>query len=321
MLNYFKFQFHPYHYQLRQPLRTSHGIWQVREGIIISLTDSRGKIARGEIAPLPWFGSETISQAWQFCHQLGEKVTKEQILAIADTLPACQFGFESALMELEESREAEEDVYRQYDFESLRYSYLLPPGETALKIWATFAKKDNKSNLHLPITFKWKIGVQSLAEEIAIFQQLTQLLPSEAQLRLDANGGLTLTQAQQWLKLADATGKVEFLEQPLPPEQFEAMLALSDDYATSLALDESVANLSQLATCYQRGWRGVFVIKPAIAGFSSRLEQFCNHHSIDVVFSSVLETKIGRHKILRLAQKLSNPNRAVGFGVDHWLEK
>ena len=99
------------------------------------------------------------------------------------------------------------------------------------------------------------------------------------------------------------------------------MLQLSQSYRTAIALDESVATLSQLTEAYQRGWRGIFVIKPGIAGSPSRLRQFCRQHNIDAVFSSVFETAIGRQAALQLAAELSQHNRAVGFGIDHLLEK
>ncbi len=37
----YQFHFTPYRYSFNQPLRTSHGIWRVREGIIITLRDPR----------------------------------------------------------------------------------------------------------------------------------------------------------------------------------------------------------------------------------------------------------------------------------------
>ncbi|MGL4883196.1 MAG: o-succinylbenzoate synthase, partial [Waterburya sp.] len=96
----FQFKFTPYQRCFKQPLRTSHGVWQIREGIIITLTDQSGKIAQGEIAPVPWFGSETLAQALEFCQQLGEIVNADDIAAIPSYLPACQFAFESALLNL-----------------------------------------------------------------------------------------------------------------------------------------------------------------------------------------------------------------------------
>ena len=99
------------------------------------------------------------------------------------------------------------------------------------------------------------------------------------------------------------------------------MLELSKCYETPIALDESVATLKQLATCYQQGWRGIFVIKPGIVGSPSRLRQFCQQHEIDAVFSSVFETAIGRQAALQLAAELSRHNRAVGFGINHFFEQ
>jgi o-succinylbenzoate synthase len=146
---------------------------------------------------------------------------------------------------------------------------------------------------------------------------LSQRLPAGARLRLDANGGLSIKEAQQWLTEAEKGGRVEFLEQPLPPKNFAEMLKLSADFATPLALDESVANLPQLRNAYERGWRGIFVIKAAIMGFPSRLRQFCQENQLDLVFSTVFETEIGREAVLSLATELSNPTRAVGFGIEN----
>lgn len=306
----YRLKFHSYQRQFRQPLHTSHGIWQVRKGIIIEIANSMNQIAKGEIAPLSWFGSETITEALQFCQQLGNTVTKENIQNIPDRLPACQFGFESALTNLESS------CTKQAQYKSLDYAYLLPAGESALTAWQKIA---NMNNDNAGITFKWKIGVRSLVEEINIGKKLLQLLPPQAKLRLDANGGLDIEQTKQWLDLAKLTNKIEFIEQPLPPQQFSEMLALSQDYATPLALDESVANLNQLEECVAQGWIGILVIKAAIAGKPSRLRRFCQQHSLDLVFSSVFETEIGRQAALLLARELGNRDRAVGFGVDSWF--
>ena len=297
----YKLQFHDYQRHFRQPLHTSHGIWEKREGIILSLTDEEGRVGWGEIAPIPWFGSETLAMAYSFCQRLGGKVTTEAIANIPDSLPACQFAFESALEDLF-------NLDQDKNLDKFGYSYLLARGEDALK--AIPQKKG---------TFKWKIGLASLEEEIGLFQRLIQLLPSQSKLRLDANGGLNWEEAQQWLKIADESGVVEFLEQPLSPDNFAAMLDLSQGYSTSLALDESVATLQDLENCYHRGWSGIFVIKAAIAGSPKKLRHFCQQHSLDAIFSSAFETKIGRKAALRLAAELSNPERALGFGVNHWF--
>ncbi len=92
----YQFEFRPYQRRFIRPLATSHGTWNIREGIILRLSDETN-IGWGEIAPISWFGSETIEQALSFCQQLPTEITEETIFSIPDELPACQFGFESAL--------------------------------------------------------------------------------------------------------------------------------------------------------------------------------------------------------------------------------
>ncbi|MFP4100945.1 o-succinylbenzoate synthase [Coleofasciculus sp.] len=316
----YRFEFNLYQRQFRHPLTTHHGVWKVREGIILRLVDEKGRVGWGEIAPLPWFGSETLEQALTFCQQFPSQITSTDIFSIPAEFPACQFGFESAWDGLVarngedggESRIETEKTSSLLPNSSLKYSYLLPTGEAALTSWQQGWQQGDR-------TFKWKIGVTSMESELRWFDQLVQALPQSAQLRLDANGGLTQHQAQQWLKVSDQAGIIEFLEQPLPPEEFAALRAIQDQYKTAIALDESVATLNQLKTCYQQGWRGIFVIKAAIAGSPTQLRQFCQTHDLDVVFSSVFESAIARQAVLNLAVELSHPHRAVGFGVNHWF--
>jgi len=310
----YQFEFCPYQRPFKRVLSTRHGNWNVREGIILRLSDETGRVGWGEIAPISWFGSETLEHALEFCQQLPPKITATDIFSIPAELPACQFGFESACIWGEGENSPNPKSKIQNPKSKIPYSYLLPAGEVALQAWQTPWNQGSR-------TFKWKIGVAAIAQELKIFNQLIQVLPPSAKLRLDANGGLTQQAAHHWLKVADEVGMVEFLEQPLPPEQFDAMLEMSTNYLTPIALDESVATLKQLEDCYQRGWRGIFVIKAAIAGSPKRLRQFCQQHEIDAVFSSVFESAIARQFTLQLAAELSNPNRAVGFGVNHWFNE
>ncbi|NDJ25406.1 o-succinylbenzoate synthase [Nostoc sp. B(2019)] len=322
----YRFKFRPYRHRFVQSLTTSHGIWDIRDGIILNLTDKTGRVGWGEIAPISWFGSETIEQALDFCRQLPEEITDETIFSIPDELPACQFGFESA-WEMGSRWDgeqtgwgAEENLNLPSASSSLTYSGLLPAGEAALNQWEKLWQQGYR-------TFKWKIGVYAIANELEIFDILTHSLPTSTKLRLDANGGLSYEEANLWLWTCDSIKaneeisiEIEFIEQPLPVEQFQEMLELSICYGTAIALDESVATLNQLVTCYQQGWREIFVIKPAIVGSPSRLRQFCQQHKIDAVFSSVFETAIARLAALQLAAELSQNNRAVGFGINHFFE-
>lgn len=296
----YQFEFRPYRRKFRRSLTTSHGRWKIRQGIIIRLTDAMGKVGWGEIAPLPWFGSETWEESLSFCENLPSEITSDIIKTIPEKLPACQFGFETSTPACAGLKE-----------DSFTYSCLLPSGPESLQYWFSLWNQGYR-------TFKWKIGVITIAEELKIFAQLTKELPPETKLRLDANGGLTWEEACQWLDACEGKA-VEFIEQPLGPEKFQQMQQLSGRYSTPIALDESVATLDRVETCYDRGWRSIFVIKPAIAGSPSRLCQFCRSHPLDMVFSSVMETAIGRTAALKLAAQLQAGQRALGFGIQQWF--
>ena len=299
-----KFKFEIYQRNFKQPLRTSHGVWRIREGIIITLKNSAGVSSRGEIAPLPWFGSETLSEALNFCQQLKE-INVEEIRAIPDSLPACQFAFESAWLGLSASSSKD-------DFSDFNYCYLLPAGEKALSAWQEITRHQPET------TFKWKIGVYPLTTEIEILKQLVDSFPATVKLRLDANGGLNLSQAEKLLRVTDTLDAIAFVEQPLKSDRLADTIQLAQSHNTLLALDESVASYTQLQTAYRRGWRGVYVIKAAIMGFPTRLKKFCRA-DLDIVFSSVFETEVGRRAVLKLARELNHP-RAVGFGIESFYQ-
>jgi o-succinylbenzoate synthase len=309
-MNRYRVEVESYARPFRQPLHTSHGIWAVREGAIVTLTDSDGNVGRGEIATLEWFGTESLGEAIAFCAALQGEITTAQIFGIPDRFPCCQFGFESALVGFENCGNVGD---RQI-------AALLPTGKTSINSWRTHYDRGHR-------TFKWKIGVSPIDTEIQWFHALHQQLPTDAQLRLDANAGLSLDAAKRWLEEFE-TYPIEYLEQPLAVDQFTAMQTLGETYGTPIALDESIANLQSLKDCHDRGWAGIYVIKPAIVGSPRKLQDFLQCRSIDVVFSSVFETEIGYAAGLELADRLgcdglrpTEGHRALGYGTNHWWQE
>jgi o-succinylbenzoate synthase len=299
----YQFTYSVYQRKFRQPLHTSHGIWVERVGIIIALVDRSGICHRGEIAPIPWFGSESVEEAIEYCDRIGDNITTDRIYQIPDRLPACQFGFGSALTAFSSPLPEIDSV--------LNISALLPTGALAIDAWQPLWTKGYA-------TFKWKIGVAPVAEEMAIWAQLMTALPPMAKLRLDANGGLSYADAIRWLEICQSESRLEFIEQPLGVEAIDETIELSQSYSTAIGLDESVSTFDRLQRVYQQGWRGIYVIKPGIGGFPWRLAEFIDRHQLDVVLSSVLETNIGRDGAFRLAAELGL-KRALGFGVSEWF--
>jgi o-succinylbenzoate synthase len=300
----YQFTYSIYRRPFRQPLKTSHGVWKIREGIIIKLTDSLGRSHQGEIAPIEWFGSESIDRARSFCEQIGDRITTTQIHQIPDDLPACQFGLGSALTAFTAT-----PAQMALHFNT---SALLPAGEAAIDRLQTLVTQGYS-------TFKWKIGVLPIDREVAIWTQLMAVLPEDAKLRLDANGGLIEIAAERWLDLCSQEVRIEFIEQPLGVDEIAKTIELAAKYRTPIALDESVATFDRLQLIYDRGWRGIYVIKPGIAGFPWRLAEFITTHQLDVVFSSVMETAVGTAAAYQMASELKIL-RSLGFGVADWFD-
>lgn len=296
----------PYGRRFQQPLQTAHGLWTWRRGAILQLSNDQGHTAYGEIAPLPWFGSETLGAALDFCHSLGGQLTK----TVPQDLPATQFAVETALAALGGLSPA--PIQGDLDI-----CGLLPAGQAGLQRWRPLVAQGTR-------TLKWKIGVWPVEQELAWMEQLGQQLPPPCRLRLDANGGLTVAMAQRWLAACDRLNAapqgctVEYLEQPLPPAQFEAMQHLAQGFKTAIALDESVATVAQLQACHRQGWPGVYGVKPAIAGSPDHLRRFWRQSAAPLVFSSVFETVVGRRAALDLAaayHQERGTTTALGFGT------
>lgn len=309
----------PYRRCFRQPLLTAHGHWCWRQGLLIKLEDSAGQVGFGEIAPIPWFGSETLAEAEAFCRDVS--VTMAEPLMVPNALPATQFGLGFALEQLQ-SRTQPLDQCQA--LASAEICGLLPTGEQALTAWSSLWQQGIR-------TFKWKIGVTSMTEEIMLLDRLIQALPQTARLRLDANGGLTLVQAECWLAVCDrlnatpTIATIEYLEQPLSPSQIEFMQQLGERFGTVIALDESVATTAHLEAHYRQGWRGIAVVKPAIAGFPTRLRKIWQCYAPQLVFSSAFETVVGRQAALALANEYGQqvdwlPPLALGFGTLDWFD-
>ncbi len=293
----YRFDYKTYRLPLRAPLRTAHGPWMEREGIIVRLEDESGRVGFGEIAPIPWFGTETLAGAEETCRKFGAKVASEVLDAVPEQMGCVRFALE----------QAREQPGKAAATTRLPVAALLPAGGDALKalpvkLGAGF------------LAFKWKVGVGAVDEELGLLDDLLTLLPAHAKLRLDANGVWNRREAGRWLGRC-AGRPVEFVEQPVTPEDEDTLLGLARDFPVTLALDESVVRLAEARRWQGLGWPGVFVIKPALAGSLDELAKWILATKADVVLSSAIETALGRSAILRAALGRSLTKRALGFGA------
>ncbi len=291
-----RFAYRRYRLPFKAPVRTAHGPWTTREGVLLRLEAEDGKIGWGEAAPVPGFGTETVDEIEAACRSLGERLESDSKIAG----PTC---FRNALAAAQEYLHEESGK----PSEALPVAALLPAGHAALAAVVPRLEAGFR-------TFKWKVGVGDQGDEMALLDDLSAKLPEGARLRLDANGAWDRRRAERWLEIC-ADRPVEFVEQPAPRGNDDLLRGLAADFPTPIALDESLAGDGDIARWLDSGWPGVFVVKPAlIAEVAGALARLSAARSA-VVFSSALETAVGARAALRSAFAWAGPPRALGFGV------
>ncbi len=295
----YRFHFKAYRRAFAQPLRTAHGLWAEREGLFVRLEANDGQIGYGEVAPIAGFGNETLADAAEVCRRLSDDVTDDELDAIDARLAGTRFAFAAAR---NSSPPTTASAAKR-----VPVAALLPAGRAVLEVLPE----------RLAAGFlccKWKVGVGRAEDELVLLDDVLAMLPPYVTLRLDANGSWDRRTASRWLA-ACAERPVEFVEQPLAPKDDVGTLGLAADFPVPLALDEAVAGLDSAREWQARGWRGIFVIKPALAGPLPELKAWLAQTRPDVVFSSAIETALGRSQLLRELLPLEATTRALGFGV------
>lgn len=332
-----------YHLPFRQTVRTGHGPWAEREGLLIRaerVVEGRLRVGWGEAAPIPWFGTESVSEAAAALAGL-DGCAENLADALARVPVACvatRAGLAAALGAGSWERGAGSQTEvggpgvggtkqggaeaggRRTEAGGLRpevgeveagggrvaflpVAGLLPAGRAAL------AAVEPRLELGFRI-FKWKVGVLPAADELALLDDLLGRLPAGAKLRLDANGAWDRRTAERWLERA-AERPIEYIEQPCFAEAVqgaaqvrkteELLRGLAEDYPVKIALDESVSGPGDVERWLATGWNGVWVLKPALLGEPGPVLAKLAKARADVVFGSALETAVGARAALRLA--------------------
>jgi O-succinylbenzoate synthase len=311
----YRFSFRPYRLRFKAPVRTAHGLWLEREGALVRLETEDGRVGWGEAAPIPAFGGGGAAEVLSAVRGLPERIGAEEILGIAPR-PAClAHALRVAAGELECTGEpprgsppagaALADPGRAYPMAAL-----LPAGKPALAALGLKADAGFR-------TFKWKVGVGDLRDELFLLDDVCAALPSGGRLRLDANGAWDRRAAERWLERC-AERPIEFVEQPVASDARGAddtLRGLAADYPTPLALDESVAGDGDVERWLGGGWPGVYVIKPLLLADPDATLHALHAAKAPVVFSSALETAAGARTALRLAFAWNGERKALGFGV------
>ena len=115
-----RLQYRRYRLPFRVPVRTAHGLWREREGLVLRIEEEGGAVGYGEVAPIPHFGTETVDEAEETVKALGEWTNAESVA----TVPARLGCLRNALAEAWPGGPHDTAAMRDY----LGVAALLPPG-------------------------------------------------------------------------------------------------------------------------------------------------------------------------------------------------
>lgn len=297
---------------LRYPLRTAQRVFTTREGGILRLTDENGCEGLGEVCPLPGFSRDRWEDALAALASLGDRPSWEELARLPSELECLQGALAAARRSLEAcaAEKRGERAVLPAAPAAWPVAALLPAGRAVLD------EVDRRLELGFRV-FKWKVGVGSLGDEVALLDDLLGRMPAGARLRLDANGAWDRRQAERWLERC-AERPIEHVEQPIDPGHRGAddlLLGLANDYPTPLALDESLVGDGDVFAWMEKGWPGVWVVKLSLLAKPQQALATLARAKAKVVFSSALETAVGARNALELAFSWQGERRALGFGV------
>lgn len=318
-------KYYKYHLPFADSLRTSKMTFKNREGFIIEYLTEEFQ-CYGEAAPLPEYSNETLDDVQEilgsikdtFKSKLGTNQSTEwlQDFYKEKKIPASlQFGLDSIAYQIQ--------AYRSD--KSLK-NYLFPEAPIKIPINALSSLtldnylEDAESHLKKGFrTIKYKVGID-FELEFHRLQRLRAHFP-DLTFRVDANQAWSLEEAYRNCQKM-VTLNIEYCEEPLQRPTPKNFKMLSNNTKLPLALDESLYQVSYWPSLLP--YTSCLILKPMLLGsFTKNFEtkHLANTHDNEVVFTTSLESGIGRRITAIIASGKGTAQAAHGLNTGELLAK
>ncbi|HEX6709278.1 MAG TPA: o-succinylbenzoate synthase [Rubrobacter sp.] len=319
-----------YRYRLpfSQPLTLKGVTLDHREGLLLRLTGDDGSEGWGEIAPLPGFSEESLSEAASQLRRLVEPMTDRDAtdewvdpdgdfsreLDRIYPAPSVRFGFELAVWNLYASGSGRKlpELVTPNPREVVQVNGLLSgsPGEVL-----EGARRMREAGYR---SVKLKVGERAVAEDIVLVSALGQELGDGVSLRLDANRAWDYQEAAEFLLGAVGT-PFEYVEEPLAdPARLPELVR---EFGVPVALDESLVGIEP-EELEEHGYAWAFVLKPTLIGGISRTLRVAERAlrlGVTPVVSSAYESGVGTAALVALAAGIGDHEIPAGLDTYRWL--
>lgn len=151
---------------------------------------------------------------------------------------------------------------------------------------------------------------QTLSDDVARVEAVRASIPT---VRVDANGGWTVSQAVAAARALTATGPLEYLEQPCAT--VAELAEVRRRVAVPVAADESIRKAADPLAVVRAHAADVAVLKVAPLGGATALSEIAAQIAIPVVVSSALDSAVGIGSALAAAAALPRLDHACGLGT------
>ena len=322
MIRYYK-----YRSEFLTPFSTSAGTLKYREGIVLAF-QTESFTAFGEVAPLPGFSQESITQVLQvllhnkkFLEQAFLNDDAEQVISVLDHIhkfPSLSFGLDTLLHDFRAKQKGislGELLFQQKEV-AVPCNAVIGSG-TADEI---LTKTDEAVEAGFE-TIKLKVGVDFNIEKNAI-EQIRERYP-KLKIRVDANQAWTVQEAIQKLGMLLPFG-IEYCEEPLASPTEENLHELKTSVPMKIAADESVRNIQQVGEITAKNLFDILIIKPALMGRFNNLnvtKQLADTHTKDMILTTSFDGGIGRMATAVFASGMGSRNLAHGLATQALLKE
>ncbi|MGO3885255.1 MAG: o-succinylbenzoate synthase [Mycetocola sp.] len=155
---------------------------------------------------------------------------------------------------------------------------------------------------------------QTLADDVARVTAVRRALGDSAAIRVDANGGWSLTEAQHALAALSAVG-LQYAEQPCATVAELAELRQRLAGSVAIAADESIRKAADPDRVVQANAADIIVIKAQPLGGATRARDIVARLGLPAVVSSAIDSSVGLSLGARLAAAIPGQELACGLGT------
>lgn len=309
----------PYQIPLLQEWRSAQGDFNERCGWLVHLVDTSGVTGYGDCAPLPQAGTEPaeFAETWLQEH-LNSLVMKdvEKLLSkpppTGNVPPAAYCGLETALLDLH-TKQAGIPIA----------TYLNPNAAKSILVSANIGSLNNDTGRHADEAIaqgfqilKLKVGLTNIDEELRRLHLLSEALPPNCQLRLDANLAWSEESARRFIEGIKGL-PVESLEEPLQETNLTTLAELQQASDCSLALDESLECLELDRILHEKPVRRLILKPMARGGLRACLNiaRKAEDAGLEIVVTSTVDSAAGIWAATQLAAALGEQHTTLAHGL------